>query len=40
LRESVSEYRARARNLGAGLGGMHLLASGPWPPYSFGVARV
>jgi hypothetical protein len=40
LREGVSEYRARVRNLGAGLGGMHLLASGPWPPYSFGVARV
>lgn len=40
LRESVSEYRARVRTLGAGLGGMHLLASGPWPPYSFGVARV
>jgi hypothetical protein len=39
-RECVSEYRARVRKLGAGLGGMHLLASGPWPPYSFGVARV
>lgn len=35
----VAEYRARARYFGARLEGMHLLASGPWPPYSFGVAR-
>jgi hypothetical protein len=39
-REDVSVYRARVRELGAGLEGMHMLASGPWPPYSFGVARV
>ena len=39
-REDVAEYRARARGFGAGLGGMHLLTSGPWPPYSFGVARA
>lgn len=39
-RENVSEYRARVRELGTGLVGLHLLASGPWPPYSFGVARV
>jgi hypothetical protein len=38
-RGDVAEYRARARDLGAGLEGLHLLASGPWPPYSFGVAR-
>jgi len=34
-REDVADYRARARDLGAGLAGMHVLASGPWPPYSF-----
>lgn len=37
-REDVAEYRARARDFGARLEGMHLLASGPWPPYSFGVS--
>jgi hypothetical protein len=37
-RGDVAEYRARARDLGARLAGVHLLASGPWPPYSFGVA--
>ena len=37
-RGDVSEYRARVRELGARLTGMHLLASGPWPPYSFGVS--
>ena len=36
-REDVEEYRARARELGAGLAGMHVLASGPWPPYSFSL---
>jgi hypothetical protein len=38
-RADVSEYRARVRELGAGLEGLHLLTSGPWPPYSFGVSR-
>lgn len=38
-REDVEEYRARARELGARLARMHLLTSGPWPPYSFGVSR-
>lgn len=38
-REDAAEYRARARELGARLERLHLLASGPWPPYSFGVAR-
>jgi len=38
-RADVAEYRARARELGARLAGVQLLASGPWPPYSFGVAR-
>jgi hypothetical protein len=37
-REDVAEYRARARDLGARRAGMHLLTSGPWPPYSFGVS--
>ena len=37
-REDVAEYRARVRDFGAGLSEMHLLASGPWPPYSFGVS--
>jgi hypothetical protein len=36
-RADVSEYRARARSFGASLEGLHVLASGPWPPYSFGV---
>ena len=39
-REDVAEYRARVRDLGAGLRGLQLLASGPWPPYSFGAARA
>jgi hypothetical protein len=38
-RADVSEYRARARSFGASLGGLHVLTSGPWPPYSFGVPR-
>jgi hypothetical protein len=38
-RADVSEYRARARSLGAGLEGLYVLTSGPWPPYSFGVSR-
>jgi hypothetical protein len=38
-RADVSAYRARVRELGAGLGGLHVLTSGPWPPYSFGVER-
>lgn len=37
-RENVAEYRARVRDFGAGLPEMQLLASGPWPPYSFGVS--
>ncbi|HEV7890367.1 MAG TPA: GvpL/GvpF family gas vesicle protein [Pyrinomonadaceae bacterium] len=36
-REDVEEYRARVRDLGARLAGMHLLTSGPWPPYSFSI---
>jgi hypothetical protein len=39
-REAVSEYRARVRDLGASMKELHLLVSGPWPPYSFGVARA
>lgn len=39
-REDVAEYRARVRDFGAGLSEMQLLASGPWPPYSFGVSSV
>lgn len=38
-RADVAEYRASARRLGESFSGMHLLTSGPWPPYSFGVAR-
>lgn len=37
-REEVSEYRARVRDLGASLEGLQLLASGPWPPYSFSIS--
>jgi hypothetical protein len=37
--EDVPEYRARVRDLGARLVGVHLLTSGPWPPYSFGISR-
>jgi hypothetical protein len=39
-RADVAEYRARLREAGARAGGMLLLLSGPWPPYSFGVTRV
>lgn len=39
-RGDVAEYRERVRSLGAGLAGVQLLASGPWPPYSFGVERA
>jgi len=39
-REDVSEYRARVRDLSATLEGLQTLASGPWPPYSFGLARA
>lgn len=38
-RADVSEYRARVRSFGASLERLHLLTSGPWPPYSFGVER-
>ncbi|HKG15513.1 MAG TPA: GvpL/GvpF family gas vesicle protein [Pyrinomonadaceae bacterium] len=38
-RADVAEYRERVRDSGAGFSGIHLLTSGPWPPYSFGVAR-
>lgn len=34
-RERVAEYRARLRALAAGRVDLRLLASGPWPPYSF-----
>lgn len=34
-RASVDEYRERLRSLGAARAGLRLLASGPWPPYSF-----
>ena len=34
-RERVAEYRARLRALAAGRRDLRLLASGPWPPYSF-----
>lgn len=39
-RADVEEYRARVRAFGAGVEGMQVLASGPWPPYSFGLARA
>ncbi|MET0624375.1 MAG: GvpL/GvpF family gas vesicle protein [Pyrinomonadaceae bacterium] len=35
VRESVEEYRARLRGLRAARADVRLLASGPWPPYSF-----
>lgn len=35
-RVRVGEYRARLRELGAARPAVRLLASGPWPPYSFG----
>jgi hypothetical protein len=35
-RESVEDYRARLRGLRAARADVRLLASGPWPPYSFG----
>ncbi|HEX8187958.1 MAG TPA: GvpL/GvpF family gas vesicle protein [Pyrinomonadaceae bacterium] len=34
-RGRVAEYRARLRALAAGRRDLRLLASGPWPPYSF-----
>lgn len=34
-RESVEEYRARLRGLRPARTDVRLLASGPWPPYSF-----
>jgi hypothetical protein len=34
-RERVGEYRTRLRELGTTRPGLRLLASGPWPPYSF-----
>jgi len=37
-REAVAEYRARVRKLGVGLRGVHVLTSGPWPPYSFSIS--
>ena len=39
-RGRVAEYRARLRALGAGREGLRLLASGPWPPYSFSDLRA
>ena len=39
-RGDVAEYRERVRSLGSRLAGVQLLASGPWPPYSFGVERA
>jgi hypothetical protein len=38
-RERVADYRACLRELGAGRTGLRLLASGPWPPYSFSDVR-
>jgi len=35
-RERVEEYRRRLRGLRAARPDLRLLASGPWPPYSFG----
>ncbi len=35
-RARVGDYRARLRALAAARGDLRLLASGPWPPYSFG----
>ena len=34
-RARVGDYRARLRALAAARGDLRLLASGPWPPYSF-----
>lgn len=39
-RADVTEYRARVRSFGASLGGLHVLTSGPWPPYSFSLLPV
>jgi hypothetical protein len=39
-RSRVGEYRERVRSLGAGRADLRLLASGPWPPYSFADIRV
>ena len=38
-RGRVAEYRERLRALAAGRGGLRLLSSGPWPPYSFSDLR-
>ena len=38
-RGRVEEYRARLRALAAGREDLRLLASGPWPPYSFSDIR-
>lgn len=38
-RESVEQYRARLRGLRAARTDLRLLASGPWPPYSFSDIR-
>ena len=38
-RGRVGEYRRRLRSHGAGRAGLRLLASGPWPPYSFSDIR-
>ena len=34
-RARLGEYRARVRELSGERAGLHFLASGPWPPYSF-----
>jgi hypothetical protein len=39
-RERVEEYRGRLRALRGGRAGLRLLASGPWPPYSFSELRA
>jgi hypothetical protein len=38
-RGDAEEYRVRVRSFGASMRGMQVLASGPWPPYSFGLRR-
>jgi hypothetical protein len=38
-RGDAAEYRGRVRSFGASMRGMQVLASGPWPPYSFGLLR-
>jgi hypothetical protein len=39
-RGDAAEYRERVRGFGASLHGMQVLASGPWPPYSFGLRQT